>query len=198
MWPAWAQRQHCARSRSAGRLVGLLLEVDTGAVRKVAAAGTLLDDVLRTSARRRAFLSPDARSTATALRCGSRARAMWTSGRQALVNSHSHCRALVGLCGAAQRRHSPMKRRPDYCSSPSDPALVRAHPPIGRPVDPDHRAAALTNLDWWSPLFSARAASRILVQVPGPARPSRPKELGKYREARFSHGRSIDDCVSRR
>ena len=136
-WPTWAQR-HLVLGLDLQGGSHILLEVDTNAVRKEKLE-TLRDDV------RRVLRENRLGSPAAATIRGNYGRIPGPRGRRSAARAHQAARTV-----AAARRH-PERDRPALgrrrrCRQRPDPAHSdragdrRAHPPVGRAVDPDRRA----------------------------------------------------------
>ena len=194
-WPKWAQR-HIVLGLDLQGGSHILLEVDSGAVRKEKVE-QLRDDVRRVvrenrlgsaaavvGARQYASSSVSARAAISRWRC----------------RNSRNCRSRSAACWlrpASAPSMSPSRRRP----VPADrhrAGTGRAHPPIGRAVDPDHRAARQRArhrraLDP-APGRRSRAGAGA-----GPAGSGAPEGIARQdRQAHLPDGRSIDPAPSRR
>ena len=187
-WPAWAQR-HIVLGLDLQGGSSLLLEVDTGAVRKERLQG-IADDVLRIlRAARIPFTGRAIHGNSVEVRITRESDVDNAVGKLRELSQ-----PLSGLVGSAGQRSVDITENGGLITlAPSDPALAER---IRQRSTSRSRSssAASTNSDWWSPLFSARAPSRILVQVPGLQDPSRLKEiLGKTAKLDF---RMVDQSMT--
>ena len=178
---------HRARARPAGRLAHPA-RGRSAAVRKDKVEA-LRDDVRRMLRERR--IGYTGRGDPRQHRRGAHPR------RRAIRSSRSTQAArTVAAARRAARRHRPAHGRRHRESggvitlTPTEPGDHRAHPPGGRPVDPDRRAARQRARHWSSRLIQRQGVDRILVQVPGLGGSAAADGAHRQdRQARLPHGR---------
>ena len=136
-WPKWAQR-HIVLGLDLQGGSHLLLEVDASAVKKEK-LNQVLDDARRVLREARIrFSGLSVRGDVVEVRVTDAARGRERAGQAA--RTVAAARRTAGLQRPAQPRGAGRRRWPD----PPDGAAGRhhrAHPSVGRAVDPDHRAA---------------------------------------------------------
>ena len=187
-WPAWAQR-HIVLGLDLQGGSSLLLEVDTGAVRKERLQG-IADDVLRIlRAARIPFTGRAIHGNSVEVRITRESDVDNAVGKLRELSQ-----PLSGLVGSAGQRSVDITENGGLITlAPSDPALAeRIRQSVDQSIQIIERR--VNELGLVEPTIQREGASRILVQVPGLQDPSRLKEiLGKTAKLDF---RMVDQSMT--
>ncbi len=187
-WPAWAQR-HIVLGLDLQGGSSLLLEVDTGAVRKERLQG-IADDVLRIlRAARIPFTGRAIHGNSVEVRITRESDVDNAVGKLRELSQ-----PLSGLVGSAGQRSVDITENGGLITlAPSDPALAeRIRQSVDQSIQIIERR--VNELGLVEPTIQREGASCILVQVPGLQDPSRLKEiLGKTAKLDF---RMVDQSMT--
>jgi len=187
-WPSWAQR-HIVLGLDLQGGSSLLLEVDTGAVRKERLQG-LDDEVLRVLRQARIpFTGRTVRGNGVEVRITRE-----SDVESALGKLRELSQPLSGFAGASGQRSIDVSENSGLITlTPSDPAIVeRIRQAVDQSIQIIERR--VNELGLVEPTIQREGADRILVQVPGLQDPSRLKEiLGKTAKLDF---RMVDQSMT--
>ena len=187
-WPSWAQR-HIVLGLDLQGGSSLLLEVDSGAVRKERLQG-IADDVLRVlRAARIPFTGRSIHGNSVEVRITRE-----SDVDNAVAKLRELSQPLSGLAGTSGQRSIDIAETGGLITlTPSDPALAeRIRQSVDQSIQIIERR--VNELGLVEPTIQREGADRILVQVPGLQDPSRLKEiLGKTAKLDF---RMVDQSMT--